>query len=103
MPTYNPPRRGEAFVVRIALEDAANPGSFKSNPTIAAGDFKVDLDGGGEANPATTPTVNPAATIWVKITVSSSEMDADVVSVRGIDQTSPKEWLDFAISIPTTT
>ena len=99
---YNPPIKNEDFVIRIALADMANPGSFKSNPTIAAGDFKVDKDGGGLNNLGTLPTVDPSSSIWVKITLSSTEMNADVVSVQCIDQTSPKEWADFAFSIPTT-
>lgn len=100
---YNPPVKNEDFIIRIALEDRANPGSFKANPTIASGDFKVDKDGGGLNNLATLPSVDPAGSIWVKITLSNTEMNADVVSVQAIDQTSPKEWADLAISIPTTT
>ena len=29
-------------------------------------------------------------------------MNGDVISIRGIDQTVPKEWSDFFLSIPTT-
>ena len=99
---YNPPNKNEDFIIRIALEDISSPGSFKSSPTLAAGDFKVDKDGAGLSNLATLPTVDPAASIWVKITLSTTEMNADVVSVQCIDQTSPKEWADLAFSIPTT-
>lgn len=79
-----------------------NPGSFKSSPTIAAGDFKVDKDGAGLNNLATLPAVDPAASVLVKVTLSATEMNADVVTVVCIDQTNPKEWADFAFSIPTT-
>lgn len=99
---YNPPVKGEDFVCYIALEDPANPGSFKSNPTIAAGDFKVSKDGGALANLTTLPAVTPASSIWVKITLSATEMDADNVAVQCIDQTATKEWADYAFSIPTT-
>ena len=99
---YNPPKRGEDFITRIALEDMAVIGSFKSNPTIAAGDFKVDKDGGGLTNLATLPSVSPAASVLVLLTLSATEMTADTVTVVGIDQTSPKEWADFVLSIPTT-
>lgn len=99
---YNPPKKGEDFVVRIALEDYANPGSFKSNPTIAAGDFKVDKDGGGLTNLSTLPDVDPDSSVLVKVTLSSTEMNADVVTLVGIDQTNPKEWSDFVLCIPTT-
>ncbi len=100
---YNPPVKGEDFVIRVALADMAAAGSFKSSPTIAAGDFKVDKDGGGLTNLATLPTVDPASTVLVKISLSATEMTADVVTLVFIDQTSPKEWADFVLSIPTTT
>lgn len=98
---YNPPVKNEDFIIRISLEDFVNPGNFKSNPTIAAGDFKVDKDGGGLGNLSTLPSVDPASTVLVKLTLSSTEMNADVVTIVGIDQTSPKEWADFVLSIPT--
>lgn len=100
---YNPPVKGEDFVIRVALPDMSNPGSFKSNPTIAAGDWKLDKDGLGLNNLATLPSVDPANSIWVKISLSATEMTADVVSIQGIDQTATKEWADFALCILTTT
>lgn len=100
---YNPPVKNEDFIIRIALEDMNVAGSFKSSPTIASGDFKVDKDGGGLNNLGTLPSVDPSGTVCVKITLSATEMNADVVTIVGIDQTSPKEWADFVLSIPTTT
>lgn len=99
---YNPPKSGEDFQIRIALQDMATPGSFKANPTIAAGDFKVDIDGAGFNNLTTTPSVSPASGIAVLLTLSAAEMTGGVISIQGIDQTSPKEWADFFMSIPTT-
>lgn len=99
---YNPPVKGEDFLIYIALEDMANPGSFKANPTIAAGDFKVQKDGGALANLTTLPSVAPASSIWVLITISSTEMNADIVGIQCIDQTATKEWADYAFAIPTT-
>lgn len=99
---YNPPAKGEDFIIRISLSDMSSPGSFKSSPTIASGDFKVDKDGGGLTNLSTLPSVDPAASVLVKITLSATEMNADVVTLVCIDQTSPKEWADFVLSIPTT-
>lgn len=99
---YNPPVKNEEFKIRIALEDYANPGNFKSSATIAAGDFKVDKDGGGLANLTTTPSVSPAASTLVLVELTATEMNADVVTIVGVDQTSPKEWADIVISIPTT-
>lgn len=102
MPTYNPPTRNEAFAFRVCLEDFANPGSFKSDPTIASGDWKISKDGGAFANLATLPSVEPASSVSVSIELSSTEMDADEVLIVGQDQTSPKEWADYAITILTT-
>lgn len=99
---YNPPVKNEDFKIRISLEDYVNPGNFKSNPTIASGDFKVDKDGGGLTNLSTLPSVSPASSVCVLIELSATEMNADVVTIVGIDQTSPKEWGDIVISIPTT-
>jgi len=99
---YNPPIKNEDFLIRISLEDFANPGNFKANPTIAAGDFKVDIDGGGLTNLATLPSVSPAASVLVLVTLSAAEMNGDVITLVCIDQTSPKEWSDLVISIPTT-
>jgi len=99
---YNPPKKNEDFLIRIALSDANDPRSFKSSPTIAAGDFKVTTDAGGLGNLGTIPAVSPAATVLVLVTLSAAEMNGDVITVVGIDQTNPKEWCDFVLSIPTT-
>lgn len=102
MAASNPPKRAQAFLVDLILNDMAVAGSFKSNPTLAAGDFKVSKDGGALANLTTLPAVSPAASVVVTLSLSATEMTADRVTVVGIDQTSPKEWADWAISIPTT-
>lgn len=99
---YNPPVKNEDFKIRVGLADAAVPGSFKSSPTLAAGDFKVDKDGAGLNNLTTLPTNVPAASVCVLVELSATEMNADVVTLVFIDQTSPKEWCDLVISIPTT-
>ena len=99
---FNPPVKGEDFEIQVALEDYWNPGNFKSNPTLAAGDVKVVKDGGAAANVTTLAAVEPASGVFVTVFLSATEMNADVVSVAFIDQTSPKEWSDLFISIPTT-
>lgn len=100
---YNPPKSGEDFIFYAPLASMATPGSFQSNPTIAAGDFKVSTDGGALANLGTLPAVTPASSIWVKFTLSAGEMTGANVSVQGIDQTTLKEWADFAVNIVTQT
>lgn len=79
----------------------SNDGTFQVNPTIAAGDFKVDLDGAGLNNLATLPTVSPAGSALVQISLSAAEMNGNVVTVVGVTQATPKQWADFVLSIPT--
>lgn len=99
---YNPPVKNEDFKIRVSLEDYANPGNFKSNPTIAAGDFKVAVDATALTNLTTLPSVSPSGSVLVLVELSASEMNGDVITIVAIDQTSPKEWSDFVLSIPTT-
>jgi hypothetical protein len=99
---YNPPTKGEDFMVRIALVDAALSGALRLNPTIAAGDFKISKDGGALADLATLPVVAPAGSMWVTIALSAAEMTADNVAIQAIDQTTVKEWADWAFCIVTT-
>jgi hypothetical protein len=99
---YNPPVKGEDFVFQIALQDVANPGRFKANPTIASGDFKVSKDGGALANLSTLPTNDPAGSIWLTVTLSATEMNCDRVAFQAIDQTAALEWADYAQCILTT-
>ena len=80
----------------------ASPGEFQNNPTIATGDFQISKDGAAFAN-ITAPVVTPSSTKSVKVTLTNTEMNADNILLLGIDQTAPKEWADFAMSIPTTT
>ena len=35
-------------------------GQYKTTPTLASGDFKIEKDGGTAANLATLPTVSPS-------------------------------------------
>jgi hypothetical protein len=99
---YNPPKKNEDFIIGVSLSDMATPGAIKTNPTIAAGDFKISKDFGAFANLATLPTVTPASGDQVKIELSSTEMNADNVHVVWKDQTSPKEWADGWMHLPTT-
>lgn len=99
---YNPPVKGEDFKIRIGVDSMSADGTFQSNPTIAAGDFKVDIDGAGYNNLSTLPSVSPSGSTDILLTLSSSEMNGDVITVTGIDQTSPKEWADFKLCLPTT-
>jgi len=102
MANVNPPKKNQAWSCLVCLEDYANPGNFKSSPTIAAGDFAYSIDDGAFATAEITVTVDPAATVSVKIVMTAAGMNGDVILIKGVDQTSPKEWSDFALCILTT-
>lgn len=93
------PVNGTAYTFYIYLQSMANPGSFQIDPTLAAGDFQISKDGGAFSNLTTLPDAEPNGTAAVRVQLSSGEMTADNVTIRGVDQTSPKEWADYAINI----
>lgn len=99
---YNPPVKNEDFQMMVSLEDALNPGSFKANPTLAAGDAQISKDGGAFANLTNLPGVSPALKRQLQVDLTNTEMNADNVVIQLVDQTTPKEWNDLIISIPTT-
>lgn len=98
MASYNPPKRATEYIFYVALRDQADTKLFKSSPTLAAGDVKVSKDGGALANLATLPTVTPAAGVMVKVTLSTTEMTADNVTVVFSDA-SGAEWCDLVVNI----
>lgn len=101
MATYVPPKRATQYIFWLALVSRST-GQFQASPTLAAGDVKVSIDGGALANLTTLPTVTPAASIWVKVTVSVSEMTGDNILVQFIDAAGA-EWNDVAATIQTVT
>lgn len=103
----NPPIRGNAFETYLALWDFSNPGSYKANPTLAVGDVQVSKDGANFANidagGTNIPSLSPAASRMIKLSLTATEMTADLVVVRFVDQTNPKEWADMIVTIVTAT
>lgn len=98
----NPPRSAVAKTYYVLLRSATDNTSVLLNPTIAAGDFKISIDDGAEANPTTLPSVSPANSGWVKIPLTSGEFTGHTIKIRWVDQTPTKEWVDGGISFPTT-
>lgn len=104
---YNPPIKNQEFIFHLGLRDATSPDSFKAAPTIASGDFKVLTWVPGSPTPAlvnlaTLPFVEPVGSVVVLVQLTAAEMNGDVVTIVGIDQTATKEWADVMVSIPTT-
>lgn len=98
--SYVPPKKNAAFITYVSLEDQANAGLFKASPTLAAGDFKVSIDGGSLTNLTDLPTVTPAAGRMVKITLTAAEMNGDNITVVCVDAAGA-EWYDLMLNIQT--
>ena len=92
------PQRGVAYDFSLSLVDVANPTTFKVDPTIAAGDFQVSIDDGAFNNLATLPSVLPAGSERVKVSLSASEMDGDKITVRAKD-VADDEWVMVVVSL----
>ena len=97
MLSYAPPKRGEAFVFETALTSQATGTTFKSSPTLAAGDVKVRVDGGTLSNITTLPTASGKI---VTDSLSAAEMTGDNISVIFSDAAG-SEWCDQHIAIQT--
>lgn len=100
MPSYVTPKYGTQFIFYVSLVSQANTKTFQTNPTLAAGDVKISVDGGAEANLTTLPTVTPAGGKRVKVTISSTEMQGDNLTVIFSD-VAGAEWCDKKINIQT--
>jgi hypothetical protein len=101
MTSYVTPKKGVEFICYVGLFSQANTKILQANPTLAAGDAKVSIDGGAFANLATLPAVTPAAGKSVKITLSTSEMNGDNITVI-LSDASGDEWCDLIVNIQTT-
>jgi hypothetical protein len=105
MADNNPPIKQAGFNGSVCLQDANNPGRIKVNPTIAAGDVKVQKDSGSFANLATTPSVSGGSGTeysvdYVLSSGASSETDVTKkVTIVFHDQTEPPEWVDWSLEI----
>lgn len=89
---------GTAWTLRgYKLVDRAT-GQYRSTPTLASGDFKIEKDGGAATNLATLPSVEPAAGTSIKLEFSASEMQCRQAVITMIDQAGA-EWNDDAIHI----
>jgi hypothetical protein len=99
MASLNPPQYGFAYEFYMGLVSQANTKIFQANPTLAAGDVKVRKDGGAESNITTLPTVLSSGKV-VKVSLSSSEMGADNITLLFSDAAGA-EWCDVIINIGT--
>lgn len=96
------PIQNEAYTFFTALVSQANPAEFQIDPTIAAGDFQVSIDGAALANLTTLPVVSPAGSFIVQVDLSAAEMGGAKVNVVAIDA-ADDEWDQsfLGIDVPT--
>ena len=99
MTTYNPPKKNTAFVMYVGLRSQADTRLFQVNPTLASGDAKVSKDGGSLSNLATLPSVIGSSAV-VKIELSSTEMNADNVTIL-LSDAAGGQWCDLMINLQT--
>jgi hypothetical protein len=88
------PKRGVPYSFSRGLYDATTGGSFRVNPTIASGDFRLSKDNGPLVNLANLPAVAPAGSALVLFQLTAAEMTADRVTIVGTDQAGG-EWAEF--------
>ena len=100
MADYAIPKINTAYITYIGLPSIGSANIFQANPTIAAGDFKVSIDGGALANLTTLPTVTPASGKMVKISLSAGEMNGDNITIVCSDAAGA-EWKDVLFNIQT--
>ena len=102
MATYVPCKKNDAggFIFYVALISQANTKLFQVNPTLAAGDAKVSIDGGATANLGTLPAVTPAGGRMVKVTLAQAEINGDNIQVF-LSDAAGAEWCDLAVNIQT--
>ena len=97
-----PPKKGVAFTFTTALTSQSDTKLLKANPTIASGDCQVSKAHGAFANLTTLPDAEPDAGYAIRVQLSATEMDADVVTVLFHDAAGA-EWCDQLITIQTDT
>lgn len=100
MPSYVTPKINTQYIFYISVVSQADTKLMQNSATIAAGDFQVSTNGGTLANLTTIPAVTPASSDMIKITLSTSEMNGDNVTVVCSDAAG-SEWCDQVINIQT--
>jgi hypothetical protein len=95
---------GTAFTYYLpGLEDQANPGLFKSSPTITASDFTMSTNGGAFGALTNTPTVSPAGGTQIAIVLSAAETTAAGAGGRitvMCQDAAGAEWYSVGLAIP---
>lgn len=103
MASYEPVIKNGASgaIFYVALKPYTANGRFQANPTLAAGDVTISIDGGAFANLATLPDAEPNSGKRIRVILSQAETNGDNLSILFSDQTDPPEWTDLHVNIRT--
>lgn len=94
-----PPIKANAFTFYLSLVSQADTDIFQVNPTLAAGDVRVSIDGGGLANITALPVAIGAGKV-LAVSLTAAEMNGDKVCVIFSD-VAGNEWQDAFVEIVT--
>jgi hypothetical protein len=89
---------GIGLTIAVPLWDFDDPSEY-SAAAIAAGDVVYSIDNG--ANFGTTGLTVASANGFCRVTLSAEAMQAERVLIKGVDQTTPKAFVDFAMELIT--
>jgi len=94
---------GSTFTFGVQLRSQADANLYQTNPTIAAGDFRISVNGAAYDNLDNLPTVTPAGEDRVQITISAAETTAagagGNIQVSWKDQADDEWYPGYAILI----
>lgn len=92
------PVNGESYNFFLSLVSLVDGRDFVTDPDIALGDFQFSTDGSALANLASLPTVSPAGSKFVSVTLSDFEMTGQKINIQGSDL-SADQWEDVTVTI----
>lgn len=95
------PKKNESYAFTVRLLTVAD-GEFAINPTIVAGDWQRSINGGALAPLETTPTVSPAGSSQIVVTLGPGELPGPFTTIQFMDLTVPREFHDNAWEIQPT-
>lgn len=97
-----PAKAGVQFSFSVALRSQADTKLFQANPTLAAGDVLVSIDGGATANIANLPVVIGAGAL-ARVTLTSAEMTATEDTTVLFADVAGAQWCSLCVVVPVST
>jgi len=102
---------GQTYTIGFKVVSVADTDNFQVNPTIAAGDFQISINGAAYENLDNLPTVTPAGGRRIQVVISAAETtaagDGGEIDINGTDGAGD-EWQStgatlrvYAADVPT--